>query len=226
MMAAHVHDALSQVRRLRQLIVEKRSFRGYSGVARVISGALALTVAGVLLGWGESRPAAFHLAAWGAVAAVALLLNYGAMAAWFLFDAEVGRQPGRLMPAADALPALAVGAALTVALVLRGQYDLLFGVWMTSYGVAHVAHRQSLPGGTYAVGLFYLLAGTLCLLVPGISFRDPRPMGIVFFVGEWAGGYALIRLGRRLAPADSPDRTHREHPPDDPGPATGKGGRA
>ncbi len=198
MIAAHVHDALGQVRRLRRLIIEKRSFRGYSGVARVASGTLALAAAAAMVRAGDGWGPPFQLAVWAAVAAAALLLNYGALAIWFLFDPEVGRQPRRLLPAADALPALGIGAVLTVALARQGQYGLLPGTWMVCYGAAHVAHRQSLPLGNYLVGLFYLAAGAVCLLAPGGRLAGPSPMGLVFFVGEWSGGLVLIRMGRRL----------------------------
>jgi hypothetical protein len=68
---------------------------------------------------------------------------------------------------------------------------LLPGVWMLCYGLVHMAYRRNLPRGVYAVGLFYLAAGAVCLLAPGVRLCDPRPMGMVFGVGEVAGGLAL-----------------------------------
>ena len=55
---------------------------------------------------------------------------------------------------------------------------------------AHVAIvARSL--GIIAVGLFYQVAGIVCLLAPGISFLNPWPMGLVFFAGESVGGWIL-----------------------------------
>jgi len=99
----------------------------------------------------------------------------------------------RLSPAVDAIPALAVGAGPTVAAWIHGAYDLLFGVWMCLYGLVHVNYRLSLPPANYAVGVFYLLSGAVCLLHPGVSFLNPWPMGCVFFLGETAGGWILYR---------------------------------
>jgi hypothetical protein len=42
MIANHIHDALAQVRKLQEFILEKRLFKGYSGWARIMSGTVAL----------------------------------------------------------------------------------------------------------------------------------------------------------------------------------------
>lgn len=198
MIAHHVHDALAQVRRLQDLVLEKRIFRGYSGRARIFSGATALAAAAILDSAWVPRTDVAHLAGWALALTAALLLNYGALAWWFLFDPTVRRNPRLIKPAIDAVPALAIGAVLSVALILAGQYRLLFGVWMSLYGLAQVAYRQSLPSGIYRVGLVYMLCGAACLLAPHLTFTNPWPMGLTFLFGEVAGGYVLLtgREGR------------------------------
>lgn len=193
MIANHVHDALAQVKVLQEFILAKNTFKGYSGKARLAAGAASL-LAACVLGW-PRMPASpwVHLAGWGIVLAVALVVNYAALVYWFLFDAGVRRNPLMLKPALDALPALAMGAILSLALIAHQQFDLLFGVWMGCYGLAQVAYRVSLPKGIYLIGLFYLACGAACLLWPSVSFVNPWPMGWVFFVGECAGGWILIR---------------------------------
>jgi len=201
MIAHHIHDALAQVRALQELILEKRIFRGYSGRARIASGALALAAAGMLACGGVPPSARAHLLVWGMVLAAALLLNYGALAYSFCFDPAFQRNPRLLKPAADAVPPLLVGGGLSIALIAAGQWNLLFGTWMGLYGLAHTACRHSLPAGNYAVGLYYLAAGAICLLAPGVSFLNPWPMGIGFCAGELAGGLILIvTRDRVLAP--------------------------
>ena len=196
MIANHIHDALAQVRRLQELVLQKRMFRGYSGIARIVGGLTALAGACVMASSRFPADPLAHLAGWAAVLAVALIANYGALGLWFLRDPEVARNALKLTPAIEAIPALFVGAALTVAAVLKGNYDLLFGIWMCLYGLAHVGYRLSLPRANYAVGVFYIAAGAFCLLWPGIVFVDPWPMGIVFLVGESGGGYVLYRHRR------------------------------
>lgn len=207
MIANHIHDALAQVRRLQEFILEKRLFRGYSGAARIASGAVALLGAMVLASDITPPDARAHLMGWGAVLIVGVLLNYGCLVYWFLFNAEVRRNPIMLKPALDAIPAFAVGAAFTFVLVRAEQSDLLFGTWMCFYGLAQVAYRQSLPQGIYFVGLGYLACGAYCLASRVISFIDPWPMGIVFFTGELAGGVVL--MSHRTAREESHERETR-----------------
>lgn len=207
MIANHIHDALGQVDRMRNLILDRRRFRGYSGVARMLGGGVALTVTFVL-----DRVEALHtpllqLAGWTLVLATALLLNYGGLAFWYFRCRGSLRPLAELRPALEVLPALAIGAALSFTLVLREHYDLLFGVWMGLYGLAHMGYRHSLPRGIIAVGLFYQAAGIACLLTPGISFLNPWPMGLVFFAGESIGGWIL-----RSGPVEEPMENSEEEP--------------
>jgi len=201
MIANHIHDAIGQVRRMQELVLARQRFKGYSGKARMAGGVFAIAGALVL-----SRPCfpvtpPAHLAGWGGVLAIALLLNYGGLALWFLGNPQLRRNFMQLKPATDALPALAMGAVFSLALVLHEQYDLLFGAWMCLYGLVHVAYRQSLPSIHYTVGIFYMLSGAGCLLAPGLCFTNPWPMGIVFGLGELAGGFILYR--NRLEDTDT-----------------------
>ena len=192
-MSDEVEDALRQVRAMREAALERSKFRGYSGTARMVGGIAALAGA-VLLDapWFPRVPLA-HLAGWAAVLAAALALNYGALLLWFWRAPGVRRDSLKLMPVLDAMPALAAGALVSLALIAHGQYDLLFGVWMTLYGIAHAPYRRTLPRAILAIGAFYVIAGAVCLFHPAVTFVNPWPMGLVFFAGETAGGYVLLK---------------------------------
>jgi hypothetical protein len=197
MIANHIHDALGQVDRMRDLILERRRFRGFSGTARMLGGGVALATTLVLDRVEVLHAPLLQLAGWSSVLAAALILNYGGLAFW-LFKRRGSEHPlADLRPALEVVPALAIGAALSLALVLREHYDLLFGVWMGLYGLAHMGYRHSLPGGIIWVGLFYQVAGITCLLAPGITFLNPWPMGLVFFIGEGVGGW-ILRSGNSV----------------------------
>jgi hypothetical protein len=202
MIANHIHDALAQVRTLQAFLIERNVFKGYSGTARLISAAAALLGAAALASPRVPASPWAHLAGWGVVLVVGVLANYSALFYWFLFDRKVGRNPLMLKPALDALPAMALGGVLSVVLIHRRDFDLLFGVWMALYGLAQVAYRHSLPRGMYEIGLLYIVAGGFFLLAPHTSFTNPWPMGLVFFAGEAAGGWILIRDHRRSAARD------------------------
>lgn len=199
MIANHIHDALAQVRTLQEFIIERNLFKGYSGKARIVSGFAALSGA-VVLSSGKIPDSPWaHLAGWSAVLLAGVVTNYAALLYWFLFDDQAKRNPLMLKPALDALPALALGAVLTLAVILRGHFDLLFGIWMSLYGLAQVAYRNSLPPGIYRTGLLYMICGAACLLSPHVRFTNPWPMGLAFFTGELAGGAVLILDHRRSA---------------------------
>lgn len=193
MIANHIHDAMGQVRRMQELVLAKQRFKGYSGKARATGGVFAFVGAYVM-----SRPEFpadpwWHLGAWAVVLTLAMVVNYSGLVLWFLFDPVVQRDFKQLKPVADALPALAIGAVFSLALVLHGQFDLLCGAWMCLYGLVHMAYSRSLPKIHFYVGIFYMLCGSYVLLAPGLSFVNPWAMGFVFGVGEIAGGIILYR---------------------------------
>ena len=199
MIANHIHDALNQVRRMQELVHEKRHFHGYSGLARLVSGTVACMAAIILSSSRIPKDPVLHLAIWGGVLFISLITNYGGLAYWFCTDRDVRRNPIMLKPALDAVPALAAGAVVSLALILHGQYDLLMGCWMIFYGLAQVAYRLSLPKGIYLGGLWYLLWGATCLLLPNLDLLTPWPMGVAFLVGESYGGYTLYQLKKEAS---------------------------
>jgi hypothetical protein len=185
-----VGEALAQVRQMRTVVRDRLRFRGFSSRARMVGGCVALIGAAVLGRFAPPDAPLVHLAGWAAVLALAGGLNYGALLLWMSRDARWQRR-SEWVPALESLPPLVVGGALSLALWRVTAYDLLPGTWMLCYGLVHLAYRRNLPAGVYLVGFFYLAAGAVCLLTPGLHFTDPRPMGFVFGVGEVAGGLAL-----------------------------------
>lgn len=191
MIASHIHDALRQVQELKQKILEKQRFKGYSGRARALSGTAALVAAACLSFTAIPRTVPVHFLAWYAVFMFSVLLNFGAIIYWFLLDPGAGRDLKRLRPVIDVLPPLAVGGILTFTLVLDGRYEYLFGTWMCLYGLANLAGRHTLPKHIAWIGLYYIAAGAVNLTVMRQPFLNPWPMGLVFFLGEWIGGILL-----------------------------------
>jgi hypothetical protein len=197
-MIEHVHQALAQIQTMHRYVVEKQRFKGYSGRARALSGTIALVAAyGLARGPGHSN--AYAVGVWLAVAVVSGAINYGAVLFWFLGDTLDDRQTLRLKPAIEVVPALAAGAALTLAFWRDGAFGYVVPVWMILFGIANLASRHVLPSGIAWVGLFYMVAGTVLLFwIPRVGPSNPWPMGIVFFVGEWLGGLVIF--------FDRPDR--------------------
>ena len=193
MIANHIHDALAQVRRLQALILEKRQFRGYSGTARIVSGTVVL-LGSVLMGSDVyPKTELAHLIGWLVIMAIAVTLNYGALLLWYIQLPDDDRKTVRIRPVFDAFPALLSGGILSIALLVRGYPDLLFGIWMCCYGLAHTSCRRDLPQGNWFLGIYYVFCGAFFMLWQGASFLNPWPMGVVFMVGELIGGIIFHR---------------------------------
>ena len=159
-----------------------------------MGGAVALLGAWVMAleAFPESREA--HLIGWGAVLVISLALNYGALLIWFLSEPRDRRDVRQLLPAVDPLFPMIVTGVLTWILVQNGLFRGLFGLWMCMYGLVNLASRWVLSRAVFALGAYYILAGTVCLLVVNISFLNPWPMGLVFFAGELLGGFLLYSI--------------------------------
>lgn len=192
----HIHDALNQVRDIRQIVLEGQRFKGYSRWARALSGSLALLAAFVMASAWFPKTATAHLYGWGVVFGAGLFLNYGALGYKFLFASQTRQQVRTLRPTLNAFPSLFVGGVLTFTLIRIGAFDLLFGMWMCLYGVMSLAARQGLPRLYWIVGMFYIGCGTGYLLSPEPSFLNPYPMGLVFFAGECLGGFLIGYSGK------------------------------
>lgn len=186
-----IQHAISQVRDLQQSMIDKQRFKGYSGRARAISGTLALLMAFIMSLPSFPQTATSHVAGWGLIFLIGLLLNFGVLVHWFLFDPKVQRDIRRLKPVMDAFPPLFVGVALTVSMIMVGEYRFLIGIWMALFGLANLSTRHALPKKIWMIGVFYITCGLMALLSPTIAITNPWPVGIVFFIGEWAGGIVL-----------------------------------
>lgn len=157
----------------------------------MLGGSVAILGCAVMSFFSSSFTA--QLIGWGIILMASLALNYGALLLWFVQLPERRRTVAEVSPVLDAVPPLAVGAVLSVALLLRGPPDLLFGSWMCFYGLAHTSSRKALPRENGFLGFYYLVCGAFFLLWSGISFTNPLPAGIVFLIGEWVGGAIFHR---------------------------------
>jgi hypothetical protein len=201
--ASHVHDAIKQVRELRRRVLEAERFTGYSGRSRAIGGTAALIAAVVMSRPAFPRTVDAHLAGWMAVLVFAVVGNYSALLYWFLFHPTQKKELTRLIPTVDALPPLLVGGLLSAVLIRHGLYDLLFGTWMCLYGLANLSSRRVFAKAIWPLGFFYIGCGAAFLLVPGVSFTSPWGAALVFFIGEWVGGFIFHYNRRPDAPLSS-----------------------
>ena len=193
MIASHVHDALAQVKRLRMLLLEKRKFTGYSGSARLVGGVTALLASCWMASPFCAKTQAAYLTCWAVVLFIGLASNYGALLLWFIQLPASERKLSSALPVIDSFPALLAGGVFSIALLMHGQINLLFGTWMCFYGLTHTSCRSVLPKAIWFLGWYYLLCGSFFLLGQEPTFTNPLLMGAIFFAGELAGATILYR---------------------------------
>jgi hypothetical protein len=191
-----VRQALADLAEVRGRLATVQRFDGYSGNAAVASGLVAVAAGFVqfILVPHPASPASrlTYLTIWLVCLGLALSINYGAIVAWR------SRHPDRQTAAQmrtvglTILPAIAAGGVITLALVLRGLFDLLPGMWCATYALGLFASRAMVPREVVYVAIAFGAAATLLLLLPNIDPLAWWIMPAAFGLGQIAIG-AIVR---------------------------------
>jgi uncharacterized membrane protein len=162
--------ALADIAEVRERLGHVQRFRGYSGLAAALSGAFAI-VAGLLQAVLVPRVQTAHeghlyFALWFACCAASVLINYGAIAHWYVNDATARDRWQTTTVGLSILPALALGAVLSFAFLHANLYAFLPGVWYGCYGVGLFASRTMVPRAVVPIAAAFMIAGMGLLFVP------------------------------------------------------------
>jgi hypothetical protein len=174
--------AAANLRFIRETMESAGSFTAVSGWGQVAIGTTAI-VAAIVAGRQPTR--AGWLTTWLVEAVVAVAIAGAAMVAkarrkgLSLFSGS----SRKFWPAFTA--PLAAGAALTAALVARGLFDALPGVWLVLFGTAVVA------GGAVSVPVVRLMGG--CFFALGVAaFLCPPGWGDALLAAGFGGLLAVF----------------------------------
>jgi hypothetical protein len=194
---------LLDIAEVRERLAMTQRFRGYSGVAAAASGCFAVA-AGVLQALLLPIPQGAHderiyCAIWLVCGTAAAIVNYGAIAHWFVSDASARDRWQTRTVGLAIFPALALGAAITLALLDRGTFGYLPGVWYGCYGVGLFASRTMLPRGVLPIAAGFLAIGI------GLLFAPPW-LALAWWVLPIGFGFGQIGIGVLVA------QDRREHP--------------
>jgi hypothetical protein len=185
---SEVDRALAEIKRIRCQMARDTQFRGYGPASVAASGVLALIVAAVQSHWmgGDIAFPAFA-AAWIATALVSLAMVIIQMA-FRARRVHYGMAKEMVQSAAEQfLPALVVGFLLTAVVLRAAPRDawMLPALWQLLFSLGVFASCRFLPRLTFAVGVWYLVAGLTTLVVQSESASLlPWTMGIPFGVGQ------------------------------------------
>jgi hypothetical protein len=195
--------AMLDIAEVRDRLAMTQRFRGISGIAAIASGCFAIA-AGVLQALLVAVPSSgyetrVYASIWLVCGTAALIVNYASIAHWFVSDESVRDRWQTRTVGLAILPAITLGAALTLALVLRGAFSYLPGVWYGCYGVGLFASRTMLPRDVLPISAFFLLAGIALLFAPASLALAWWVLPIGFGIGQIALG-VLVSRDRREHP--------------------------
>ncbi len=192
-----LQQALADLAEVRGRLATVQRFDGYSSWAAIASGVVAVAAGGIQFmlvpvprGAGEDRT---YLLLWLSCLALALALNYGAIAVWRAHHHGQQAEAQMRTVGMSIVPAIAAGAVITLALVLRGLFDLLPGMWCATYALGLFASRAMVPRDVVLVAVAFGAFGTLLLLVPAIGPLGWWVMPLAFGGGQIAIG-VIVRL--------------------------------
>lgn len=189
--------ALAGIAEVRERLGQVQRFKGYSGLAAVTSGVFAIA-AGVVQ-WllvpavTTAHDGRLYFAIWFACCAASVVVNYSAIAHWYVNDATARERWQTASVGFAILPALLLGAALSFALLRAGIFALLPGVWFGCYGVGLIASRTMLPRAVVPVCIAFLITGALLLFAPPALALAPWVLAGGFGCGQIAIGVMVMR---------------------------------
>ena len=184
-----LQEVLADINAIRVQVARGTQFRGYGPKSIAASGLLAIAVATAqssFISASETSVATF-LSLWVATAVIAV-----ALAAAETFSRTQRFHPGfsRVMiqsAVEQFMPSLVVGLLLTVVLlrVAPDEAWMLPGLWEIAFSLGIFASGRFLPRPMFAVGLWYLVCGLMCLdIESGPRTLSPWGMGIPFGAGQ------------------------------------------
>lgn len=189
--------ALADIAEVRERLGHVQRFKGYSGFAAALSGGFAVA-AGVVQMLLVPHVASAHqghvyFALWFACCAAAVLLNYGAIAHWYVNDATARDRWHTATVGLAILPALVLGAILSFALLRANLYAFMPGVWYGCYGVGLLASRTMLPRHVVLIAAAFMIAGMSLLFVPANVALQWWVLPLGFGIGQLAIGVCVMR---------------------------------
>ena len=184
-----LREALADIDTIRAQMARNTQFHGYGPRSIAATGVLAVAVAeaqSIFLP-GAGHYSADFLTLWCATAVIALALSaWETVSRTRRLHAGIGRQ---MMQSAleQFLPPLVVGLLLTVVLVHAAPDEvwMLPGLWEIAFSLGIFASCRFLPRPLFAVGLWYLVCGLMCLSMDsGSRTLSPWALGIPFGIGQ------------------------------------------
>jgi hypothetical protein len=186
-----LHEALGQISEIRAQVGRTETFRGFRSVTVGFSGLLAV-MAGVLQQ--QRLPQATqqvqaYVDLWLTVALISLIVVAAELAFRWSCERSSLKRRLTLLAIQQFAPCLIAGAAVTLAITTGAPQSawMLPGLWAILFSLGVFACCRLLPPATVWVGIYYLVAGTICLF----HGSGPHALSAWFMVGTFGVGQFL-----------------------------------
>jgi hypothetical protein len=191
-----LREALDSIATIRRRMAETEVFRGYRALP-VACSAIFAVAAGFLQLTLLPKPADDVPGYVGLWSAVAFLSIAAAGLAMFLRDRVAGTsvtRPVTWLAVGQFVPCLVAAAAVTAVVVRLAPEAawVLPGLWQVFFSQGVFASCRLLPRSAFVVGVFYLVAGIVTLILArGPNALSPWAMAIPFGVGQFLSAAVL-----------------------------------
>jgi hypothetical protein len=184
-----LHEALAQISEIREQVARTETFRGYRAAPVAFSGFVACLAAALqdTLIPEPARNQAAYLGLWIGAALLSMCVTGVAMIFYCRKSTHPLSRPNTILAVGQFLPSV-IGGGLVTFVLFEQVSDALWmlpGLWSIFFSLGIFASYRLLPKSTFWVGVFYMLAGTLCLIWARGDFAfSPWAMGVPFGVGQ------------------------------------------
>ena len=184
-----LHEALAQISEIREQVARTETFRGYRAAPVAFSGFVACLAAGlqqVIVPDPVQNPTAY-LGLWIGAALLSMAVTGVAMYLHCVKSPSSLTRPNTILAIGQFLPSVVAGGLVTLVLYQLMPQDLWIipGLWSIFFSLGIFASYRLLPKATFWVGVFYMIAGVLCLIWAREDFAySAWAMGVPFGVGQ------------------------------------------
>jgi len=200
-----LHEALAQISEIREQVARTETFRGYRAAPVAFSGFVACLAAAFqhLLIPEPSQNLFAYLSLWIGAALLSMAVTGVAMFCHCLKSTSSLSLPNTMLALGQFLPSVVGGGLVTFVLYqTTNPKDLWIipGLWSMFFSLGIFASFRLLPKATFWIGVFYMIAGVLCLTWAREEFAySAWAMGVPFGVGQLLSAAILYwTLERRI----------------------------
>lgn len=184
-----LQEALTQISEIRQQVAQSETFRGFRAAPVAFSGVVACVAAAIQHAVLPDPAQNLHayLGLWIGAAILSMLVTGIAMLWYCKQSTSSLSRTNAMLAVGQFSPSVVAGGLVTFVCYqqIPEALPLLPGLWSIFFGLGIFASIRLLPRATFWVGVFYMTAGLLSLVIARDEYAfSPWAMGVPFGAGQ------------------------------------------